>query len=263
MRSRYIKPGFFLNYELAQLPPLARLLFQGLWCLADKDGRLWDRPQQIKAECLPYDKANPDALLQKLHESGFIRRYETQGKRCMEIVNFSKHQALTSWEAKTVSDIPAPQRPEIAALQTDFSSPNEALPPELELNRIELEQKDPPPPDGGAQGAETEETAAQKYVGQLLAFRREDLGVKRLPVEQGEAAAAKWMQSQHYTLEQVEECYRFLKQQKWRGAAVTLITVKGQIAAWLKGELDVGGGLSPPPTGQAAVDEIKRKRAQG
>ena len=44
MRTRLLKPGFFMNEELARLPVRARLLFAGLWCLADREGRLEDRP---------------------------------------------------------------------------------------------------------------------------------------------------------------------------------------------------------------------------
>jgi len=46
-RSRNIKPGFFRNEMLAECSPLARLLFAGLWCLADRFGRLEDRPKRI------------------------------------------------------------------------------------------------------------------------------------------------------------------------------------------------------------------------
>ena len=37
-RSRNIKPGFFKNEHLAECQPLARLLFIGLWTLADREG---------------------------------------------------------------------------------------------------------------------------------------------------------------------------------------------------------------------------------
>lgn len=104
-----IREGFFRNYELAQLSPLTRILFQGLWCLADKNGRLWDRPQQIKAECLPYDDCDIEKMLTELTDAGFIQRYEVGGKRCIQVVNFEKHQILTTWEKNTSTDIPAPR----------------------------------------------------------------------------------------------------------------------------------------------------------
>ena len=74
-RARNIKPAFFSNEILAELPPLARLLFIGLWCLADRKGRLQDRPKRIKHELLGYDdvtSAEVDQMLQQLHENGLL-----------------------------------------------------------------------------------------------------------------------------------------------------------------------------------------------
>ena len=75
MRSRNIKPGFFLNDELGELPPLARILFVGLWCLADRAGRLEDKPKRIRAAVLPYDECDGEELLSMLACHGFIVRY--------------------------------------------------------------------------------------------------------------------------------------------------------------------------------------------
>lgn len=91
-RVRVIKPGFFLNDALAECNPLARLLFAGLWCIADREGRLEDRPRRIKAELLPYDDCNVDELLDQLHKHGFIIRYEVDGEQYIQIVNFLRHQ---------------------------------------------------------------------------------------------------------------------------------------------------------------------------
>lgn len=55
-RSRNLKPGFFLNDCLAECQPLARILFAGLWCIADREGRLLDRPRKIKVEVLPHQR---------------------------------------------------------------------------------------------------------------------------------------------------------------------------------------------------------------
>ena len=105
-RARNIKPSFFLNDQLAELDPLARLLFIGLWCLADREGRLEDRPRRIKAEVLPYDDCDVDAFLTDLHRAGFIIRYEVAGERYIQVVNFTKHQNPHVKEAK--STIPPP-----------------------------------------------------------------------------------------------------------------------------------------------------------
>jgi hypothetical protein len=91
-RARTIKPGFFKNEILGECQPLARLLFAGLWTLADRDGRLEDRPKRIKAEILPYDDADVDNLLGELHERSFIRRYEVDGQKLIQITKFAEHQ---------------------------------------------------------------------------------------------------------------------------------------------------------------------------
>ena len=92
MRARNIKPGFFRNEQLMQVAPLGRLLFAGLWCLADREGRLLDRPNQIKWDVLPADDCDVGALLDDLAERGFIRRYSVDGKRCIAIPSFLQHQ---------------------------------------------------------------------------------------------------------------------------------------------------------------------------
>jgi hypothetical protein len=105
-RARNIKPGFFANEMLAECDPLARLLFAGLWCLADRDGRLEDRPKRIRAEILPYDQCDPDGLLTQLEKHGFILRYAHGEQRFIQVLNFGKHQNPHVKEAK--STIPSP-----------------------------------------------------------------------------------------------------------------------------------------------------------
>lgn len=91
-RSRNIKPGFFHNADLVELPVETRMLFIGLWTLADRDGRLADRPKQIRMEIYPADVFDVDAMLQALHDTGFILRYEVSGIRYIQVNNFLKHQ---------------------------------------------------------------------------------------------------------------------------------------------------------------------------
>lgn len=105
-RSRNIKPGFFTNDDLGELDPLARLLFAGMWTIADRSGRLEDRPKKIKAEVLPYDNCDAEAFLAQLDERGFILRYEAAGKRFIQILAWGKHQNPHCKEA--ASTIPAP-----------------------------------------------------------------------------------------------------------------------------------------------------------
>ncbi len=91
-RSRNIKPGFFTNDVLGELPALTRLLFAGLWVIADREGRIEDRPKKIRAEVLPYDQCDADEMLNALGKSGFIRRYEQDGIKVIQVLTWSLHQ---------------------------------------------------------------------------------------------------------------------------------------------------------------------------
>lgn len=105
-RTRNIKPGFFKNEELAELGFPAMLLFAGLWTLADRDGRLEDRPKRIKAEIFPYNKVDIEDLLAKLDAHQFIKRYEVEGERYIAVPKWLQHQHPNKKESS--STIPAP-----------------------------------------------------------------------------------------------------------------------------------------------------------
>lgn len=104
-RARNIKPGFFKNYDLADLGPLAQLLFAGLWCLADKEGRLEDKPRLIKAEVFPYYEIDVNGELTKLERLGFVKRYQANGVDVIFISEFKKHQSPHHTER--ASELPA------------------------------------------------------------------------------------------------------------------------------------------------------------
>jgi hypothetical protein len=105
-RARNIKPGFFKNENLAELSPLTRILFIGLWCIADREGRLEDRPKRIRAEILPYDDGSVEQMLQDLHDAGFVQRYTVGDQGYIGISNFAKHQMPHHKEVASV--IPPP-----------------------------------------------------------------------------------------------------------------------------------------------------------
>ena len=98
-RTRNIKPSFFKNEHLAECDPLTRLLFVGLWTLADSDGRLECRPLRIKAELFPYDNCDIVAMLEQLRERGFIRAYAAGDARFIDIPAFCSHQRCHPSEA--------------------------------------------------------------------------------------------------------------------------------------------------------------------
>jgi hypothetical protein len=121
MRARNIKPGFFLNELLAECAPLARLLFTGLWCMADREGRLEDRPKKIKATLLPFDDCDIEELLNQLADRGFILRYEAKGLKCVQVIKFSDHQKPYCREQQ--SKLPPPSVATVQCHSTDQAVP--------------------------------------------------------------------------------------------------------------------------------------------
>ncbi len=165
-RARLLKPSLFTNEALSALVTSARLLFIGLWTIADREGRLEDRPSRIKVELLPYDRVKIDALLQQLHTAGFIVRYESGGNKYIQIVNFTKHQHVHQQEP--ASTIPSPDKPSKNRGKPDQfgSDPAEALTlnPLTEAEALERKQgnsQDPPARTRG-QGKEGEEPNAER-----------------------------------------------------------------------------------------------------
>lgn len=113
-RIRSLKIGFFRNEHLCALSFQHRLLFEGLWLIADKAGRLEDRPKRIHADLFPFDPAlNVDVMLDELTEGEhpFIHRYVASGKRYIEVLNFGKHQRPHHTEPS--SDIPGPETSDV------------------------------------------------------------------------------------------------------------------------------------------------------
>ncbi len=107
-RARLIKPGFYANEQLAECSLLARFIFPGLWMLADRKGRLEDRPKRIKAALLPYDDADVNALLGELSNNGLLVRYCIGEQRLIQINSFEKHQNCHVREPE--SAYPAPEQ---------------------------------------------------------------------------------------------------------------------------------------------------------
>lgn len=120
-RARNIKPGLFKNEVLGVADPLLTILFQSLWCLADREGRLEDRPLRIKAETFPYREGlDVNGYLTELARLGFICRYSVAGSNFIQVLNFAKHQNPHNTEKK--SDIPEMPE-ESASCDLTVSSP--------------------------------------------------------------------------------------------------------------------------------------------
>ena len=116
-RRRTLDPSICTDEDLALLGPWEQILFERLPMIADRLGRLEDRPMAIRAAIFPYsDSLNVDELLEALagpreySEGGFIIRYEAAGRKYIQIRNFKKYQKPHLREIK--SEIPDPPEPE-------------------------------------------------------------------------------------------------------------------------------------------------------
>jgi hypothetical protein len=108
VRARSIKPGVCDNELLGTADPFYTLLFERLWMIADREGRLEDRPLRIKAQAFPYREGlDVEPMLAWLTENGFILRYVADGKRYIQVLEFRKHQKPHSNEQDSV--IPPPK----------------------------------------------------------------------------------------------------------------------------------------------------------
>jgi hypothetical protein len=145
VRARNLKPDFFLNEKLAEVSAHERLLFIGLWCLADREGRLEDRPKRIRAAVFPYEDVDVDSMLDRLHQAGFLIRYQVDQDQYIALPNFLKHQSPHSREMASV--IPPPWQPNrVNAPAQPGQCPTTQTMPEHDLGRQDVPSCPPDSP---------------------------------------------------------------------------------------------------------------------
>ena len=96
MRARNLKPGFFKNEELGELLFEERLLFAGLWCLADREGFFENRPKRIAAEIFPFDDKINGSRIDKMLCNLMSRHVITLNENYGYIPSFLKHNCPLS-----------------------------------------------------------------------------------------------------------------------------------------------------------------------
>lgn len=102
MRIRTIKPEFWSDKRVGDWDPFTRLLFIGLWSLADDHGRGTAESAIIAAQLFPYDiSRNPRETLARVSKSlatlskdRRIAIYESGGQSFFEIINWQRHQRV-------------------------------------------------------------------------------------------------------------------------------------------------------------------------
>jgi hypothetical protein len=208
MRIRTIKPEFFTHEDLAELPPVTRLAFAGLWCAADREGRFQWREKKLKIQILPWDDVDFSQILNDLLQAGFLVKYQVEGKDYGWIPTFHLHQRVQTREMQ--STIPAPPFP-VNALQVQCTGTAGAMQGHCsaegegnrEGNRERNRNNTPKPP----KGADVEHPQELQRI--LMIFRKRKEGTITRKLDAQEEAAWKKIQGtiQADDLEQVERFY--------------------------------------------------------
>ena len=93
-RIRTIKPDFWTDEKIVELPIPARLFFIGMWNFADDFGNLARSPQKLKMQIYPADVIDVEPLVQSLIAHELITEYSVNGHRCLHINGFRRHQTI-------------------------------------------------------------------------------------------------------------------------------------------------------------------------
>ena len=107
-RSRIIKPDFFTSDDIVAITPYARLLYIGLWCEADRMGRLTWSPSTFHRRYLPEDEVQIATVVGELLTRGLVVTYEFGGASYAHIPTFLDHQTPNNRESE--SKLPEPPR---------------------------------------------------------------------------------------------------------------------------------------------------------
>lgn len=112
-----------MDEVLSEVPVEAQLLLAGLWTIADREGRLEDRPKRIKAQVFPYRDVDVERMLHTLHAVGRIRRYRSGGMACIQVADWARDQRPHVKEAASV--IPSPLHENTEHLPSTYPAPTQ------------------------------------------------------------------------------------------------------------------------------------------
>ena len=110
--------------------------------MADREGRLEDRPKRIKGELFAFDSVEVEPLLAELADRGFIVRYTAGGMAVISIPTFLKHQ--NPHHREQASELPPP--PSLGLVSDGMDPKPEAF------SSMDLKPEASTPSDGGKAG---------------------------------------------------------------------------------------------------------------
>ncbi len=109
MRIRSIKPEFWTDSLIVSLPRDIRLLFIGLWNVADDHGWIPDDPDQIRMLLFPGDPdCDVGTWIEVLVASGRLERFQTEtGRRLLKVAHWTDHQKVDHPSASRIAREPS------------------------------------------------------------------------------------------------------------------------------------------------------------
>lgn len=145
MKIRSIRPEFFSDAKMAQLSAYARILYIGLWCYADDEGRGEYLPKLIEGAIFPHETIDLDALWSELETMGRVRRY-TDGDR--------EYFCIPRWQQKPNRKYPSrlPPPPDGTAPRPDPDQPEQDARTADALRTHRADSASAPPGEGEGEG---------------------------------------------------------------------------------------------------------------
>ncbi|MPZ14312.1 MAG: hypothetical protein GEU73_07785 [Chloroflexi bacterium] len=105
MKIRSVRPEFFSDPRLVNITPRGRLLYIGLWCYVDDEGRGEWLPKLIEGSVFPLEQVDINTLLGELVDAARIVPYEVDDRMYFWLPSFERHQKP---QRKFDSKIPEP-----------------------------------------------------------------------------------------------------------------------------------------------------------
>jgi uncharacterized phage protein (TIGR02220 family) len=117
-RIRSIKPDFWTDEKIVELPYEVRLFFIGSWNFADDSGNLQRSAKKLKMQVFPADVIDCEPLIQTLIDAGLFIEYSVNGETFIHIKGFKEHQVVNR---PSKSSIPQPQERDLLTSLTECS----------------------------------------------------------------------------------------------------------------------------------------------
>lgn len=93
-RIRTIKPDFWTDEKVVELPFETRLFYIGSWNFADDNGNLQRSSKKLKMQIFPADLIDCEPLIQSLIDQGMFTEYCVNGEVFLHIKAFRHHQVI-------------------------------------------------------------------------------------------------------------------------------------------------------------------------